>query len=238
MNYNNWQQWYEQIIDDFGFSVDADIKSAEVLNKLVDEMSFEVVDVDVKDKAILFGAGPSIKKHIAYLKRNVNMEDYTLIAADGATEALMEEKITPDIIVTDLDGNFEPIFNANLDGAILYVHAHGDNIEKIERYIPYLKDVIPTTQAKSYGNLVNYGGFTDGDRALHIIVYAYGIRDVILAGMDFGDVVSRYSRPDIRGETGKADSFKLLKLKYAQKLIDSLRSNVDDLKITDLMDIV
>ena len=40
---------------------------------------------------------------------------------------------------------------------------------------------------------------------------------MILAGMDFGDVVTRYSRPNIETELAKADDFKRKKLKYAEK---------------------
>ncbi|WP_304125170.1 6-hydroxymethylpterin diphosphokinase MptE-like protein [Methanosphaera cuniculi] len=237
--YNNWDKWYVKILDDFNFSMKEDIKSANLLNELIMKKGkFNIDDMDVKKQAIIFGAGPSIKKHITYLKENFKLDDYTLIAADGTTEALMEEDIIPDIIVTDLDGKITPIKNANHKGSILYVHAHGDNIDKIQKHVKNLENIIPTTQAKPTGLLENYGGFTDGDRAVHIAIYALGINDITMAGMDFGTIVTRYSRPNILTPQAETDEFKEKKLDYASKLIKSLSDNNKDVKIVNLVDIL
>lgn len=222
--YNNWDKWYSIILDDFSFSMDDDILSAKVMNEKIEKIGkFDMSQMDLPHQAIIFGAGPSIKKHIDYLKSNVVLEDYVLIAADGATSALLEENIIPDIIVTDLDGNMVDIFWSNNHGSVLYVHAHGDNIEKIETYLEKLDKIIPTCQCKSFGNLENYGGFTDGDRAVHIAAYSLHSQKIILAGMDFGDIITNYSRPEIGVSFQKADFFKKKKLSYAEKLIDSLK---------------
>lgn len=237
VEYNDWNMWYNKILKDFNFNMDDDIKSAEILNDLITKKGkFNIKNMDVKSKAIIFGAGPSIKKHISYIKNKVNIKDYTLIAADGATEALLEEDIIPDIIVTDLDGKIEPIRYANQKGSILYVHAHGDNQDKITNNISKLSNIIPTTQAKAYSLLENYGGFTDGDRAVHIAVYGLKIKNIIMAGMDFGNIITQYSRPDISSKTGLADEFKRKKLDYAQKLIKALQEDNPDVKIVNLVD--
>ena len=237
VSYNNWNKWYELICHDFGFSMKDDIYSAKILNDLIHEIDkFNISDIHIKDKCIIFGAGPSIKKHIHFTKHNINLEEYTLIAADGTTTALMEENIIPSIIVTDLDGNINSIIEANKKGSILYVHAHGDNIDKIKRYVPKLKNIIPTTQTKPFDLLENYGGFTDGDRAVHIAVYKLKIKKIILSGMDFGDIITNYSRPEIKVSTKKADKFKELKLNYAQKLISSLKQENKQITIYNLLD--
>lgn len=238
-DYNNWNMWYEKILDDFNFSRCDDEYVASFLNDKISELPyFSIEDVDVKDKSIVFGAGPSIKKHITYIKDNFSLNNYNLIAADGTTEALMEEGIIPDIIVTDLDGKIDKIKQANKKGSILYVHAHGDNLDKIKMYVDELENIIPTTQAKKHGYLKNYGGFTDGDRALHIAVYGLKSTEVIMAGMDFGNVVTRYSRPNIKGDTGFADDFKRLKLEYAEILTNSLIENNSNVNFVNLVDIV
>ncbi len=222
--YNDWDMWYELILDDFSFSRKDDELAASLLNdKIQKKGKFDISHIDFPSQSIVFGAGPSIKKHIAYLKRHVDLEKYILIAADGATTALLEEEIVPDIIVTDLDGDMNKIIESNKLGSILYVHAHGDNMDKIEKYFDKLEKIIPTCQCKSFGYLENYGGFTDGDRAVYIAVYSLKVDTVLLAGMDFGEVVTRYSRPDIPDKLGQADDFKIKKLKYAEKLIDSLK---------------
>ena len=234
---NNWEYWYELILDDFSFNKEEDITSAKCLNKKMSKKDkFNICDIDWPSQCIVFGAGPSIKKHIAYLKSRVKFEQYILIAADGTTKALLEEDIVPDIIVTDLDGDMDNIIKSNKMGSILYVHAHGDNIDKIMKYVDKLDKIIPTCQCEPFGNLENYGGFTDGDRAVHIAVYALNVKIIILAGMDFGNVITRYSHPEINSNFGLADGFKKKKLYYAEKLIDSLKKENIQIEFFDLND--
>lgn len=236
VTYNNWNRWYDEILDDFGFNIEDDIKSAKILNdKIVEKGKFDIHNLHLTNQCIVFGAGPSIKKHIHLIKKNVDLKKYILIAADGATTALLEEGLLPSIIVTDLDGNMDNIIDANKKGSILYVHAHGDNIDKIEKYVPQLNNIIPTTQAEPENLLENYGGFTDGDRAVHIAVYALYMKKIILAGMDFGNIITNYSRPEIKVNLQEADSFKKLKLDYAQKLLNALKKENSQLSIIDLM---
>lgn len=232
--YNDWDKWYDIILDDFSFDENDDILSAIYLNENISK--FDLSHIDFKDKCIVFGAGPSIKKHIHYLKSNSNLKDYTLIAADGTTKALIEEGIIPDIIVTDLDGDMESIFTSNKKGSILFVHAHGDNMDKLKKYLDKLERVVPTCQCKAFGNLENYGGFTDGDRAVHIAVFGLCMKKIVLAGMDFGDVVTNYSRPEIGVELQEADDFKKKKLSYAKKLIESLKKENVQIEFVNLCD--
>jgi uncharacterized Rossmann fold enzyme len=252
MNLVIWFSWYKEILDEFGFSRDDDEKSALILNNLLESLnSLSPIDIPIKDEVIVFGAGPSLKENIRDLK-NYNLSNFTLIAADGATTALLEEELTPDIIVTDLDGKMEDIIQANQDGSFLVVHAHGNNSDKIAEYVPRLKRVLGTTQSTPMGNVYNFGGFTDGDRALYLAV-ELGVKIIILAGMDFGGVVTKYSRPDMDAVEGMADEIKLLKLKYAKRLVEWLASNedviifnishgekldgVEDVNIDELMDL-
>ena len=101
-------------------------------------------------------------------KENKDLKAYVLVAADGATTALIEERISPDIVVTDLDGNLDDILLANLRGANIVVHAHGDNLEQIIKFTSFFNNVLGTTQAQPVGNVYNFGGFTDGDRAIFL----------------------------------------------------------------------
>ena len=154
------------------------------------------------------------------------MKDYVLVAADGATTALIEQKVAPDIVATDLDGKLDDILLANIRGANIIVHAHGDNIDKIATVTSFFNNVLGTTQAQPVGNLYNFGGFTDGDRALFLAV-ALGASEIILAGMDFGDMVTKYSRPNIEKDVEKADDFKKKKLMYAEKFTQWIVDNED-----------
>jgi uncharacterized Rossmann fold enzyme len=155
-----------------------------------------------------------------------------LVAADGATTALIEQKLVPDIVATDLDGNIDDILLANIRGANIVIHAHGDNIDRIASLSSFFNNVLGTTQAQPVGNLYNFGGFTDGDRAIFLAV-ALGASEITLAGMDFGDIVTRYSRPNLSSDLSEADDFKKKKLMYAEKFTNWIAEN-EDVKLINL----
>jgi uncharacterized Rossmann fold enzyme len=223
MDLDTWFLWYEMILKEFGFSQEDDEKSAEILNSLLDEHNSScIAETNIKANVIIFGAGPSLKRNIIELKEldesgELDLNKFTLIAADGATTALLEEDVIPDIIVTDLDGNMGDIIKANNEGAILVVHAHGNNMDKIKEYVPKLKRVLGTTQSVPLKNVYNFGGFTDGDRCIFLAI-ELGARLILLSGMDFGDIVTKYSRPDLDESECKADKIKQMKLNFAKKL--------------------
>jgi 2-amino-4-hydroxy-6-hydroxymethyldihydropteridine diphosphokinase len=224
MNLAIWFSWYEEILREFGFSRDDDEKAAKILEQFLESYGgLSPDDIPMQKEVIIFGAGPSIKNNIKEIK-NLNLSEYTLIAADGATTALMEEGIVPDIIVTDLDGEMKDILCANHEGAFMVVHAHGNNLDKVREYFPRLIRVMGTTQSTPIKNVYNFGGFTDGDRALFLAV-ELGAEYIILAGMDFGKVITRYSRPELIEIEGRADEIKERKLKYAKKLVEWVAEN-------------
>ena len=229
MEFGLWERYYKEILDDFGFSRSDDENSAKVLDEILSEEGCLTLDdlaqiVGFSDKYIVFGAGPSLKEHIIQLKENYDLKDYVLISADGATTALIEERLSPDIVATDLDGNLDDILLANIRGANIVVHAHGDNLDQVVKFTPFFNNVLGTTQAQPVGNVYNFGGFTDGDRAIFLAV-ALGASEITLAGMDFGDVVTKYSRPNLPTDLADADDFKRKKLMYAERFTDWIIEN-------------
>ena len=231
MEFGLWEKYYTEILDDFGFSRSGDENSAKVLDEILSEEGCLTLDdlaqiVGFSDKYIVFGAGPSLKEHIIFLKENYDLKDYVLVSADGATTALIEERLVPDIVATDLDGNIDDILLANLRGANIVVHAHGDNLDAVVKFTPFFNNVLGTTQAQPVGNVYNFGGFTDGDRAIFLAV-ALGASEITLAGMDFGDIVTKYSRPNIPTDVAEADEFKKKKLVYAEELTNWVIENED-----------
>ena len=229
MEFGLWEKYYKEILDDFGFSRSGDEESAKLLDEILSTEGCLTLNdlaeiVGFSDKFIVFGAGPSLKNHVLMLKENYDLKDYVLVAADGATTALIEEKISPDVVCTDLDGNIDDILLANLRGANIAIHAHGDNIDKVASLSSFFNNVIGTTQAQPMGNLYNFGGFTDGDRALFLAV-ALGASEITLAGMDFVDKVTKYSRPNMDVKVGDADEFKRKKLMYAERFTNWIIEN-------------
>ena len=239
MEFGLWEKYYTEILDDFGFSRENDEKSAQLLDEILSVEGCLTLDelsqiVGFSDKFIIFGAGPSLNQHIEFLKENYDLRDYVLVAADGASTALIEQKIVPDIIATDLDGKIDDILLSNIRGANIVIHAHGDNIDKINNLTSFFNNVLGTTQAQPIGNLYNFGGFTDGDRAIFLAV-ALGSCQITLAGMDFGNKVTKYSRPNLPADVMRADEFKRKKLRYAEKFTNWIKDN-NDIEMINLCD--
>ena len=239
MEFGLWEKYYKEILDDFGFSREGDEESAKLLDEVLSVEGCLTLEelreiVGFSDKFIVFGAGPSIKEHIQLLKDEYDLRDYVLVSADGATTAMIEERLVPDVIATDLDGTIDDILLANIKGANVVIHAHADNIDKIASLTPFFNNILGTTQSQPVGNLYNFGGFTDGDRAEFLAV-ALGAREMILAGMDFGDIVTQYSRPNLATKTAKADDFKKKKLRYAEMLTNWIKEN-EPVEVINLVD--
>jgi len=221
MYYKEWESIYKKILDDFNFSLIKDEKSADFLNSILQKNNvYDVKKLEniIKNREIVvFGAGPSLEKFIA--KHKNFFASKIKIAADGATTALLRNSILPDIIVTDLDGRVVDQIKANAEGSILVVHAHGDNLDKIKKYVPRFKGpVIGTTQTnpENYSKLNNFGGFTDGDRAVHLADH-FQAKKIYLVGFDFNNIIGEYSF------AGKKDkNLKLKKLEWCKNLINKI----------------
>ena len=243
MDINEWEFWYEEILDTFGFLREDDEKTADLLDEILEKHGFLTIDeffdeiMEKKgytEKFIVFGAGPSLKEHIALLKENYDLSKYVLVSADGATTALLEEDVVPDIVATDLDGKMSDLLTANSLGSYFVIHGHGNNWDLIDTWTTSFDKILGTTQSVPVGNLYNFGGFTDGDRAMFFAV-ELGAQEMILAGMDFGTVVTKYSRPNIEGETGPADEIKTKKLIFAERLLAWIKEN-EKVEVINLID--
>jgi hypothetical protein len=177
-------------------------------------MSLKKLQKKIAGKDVLvIGAGPSLVENIAYIKKN---RKFVKVVADGAVEALITNNIKPDIVVTDLDGNPAFLKKAEKLGAIMVVHAHGDNENAIENLVPKFKNVVGSTQVMPVDNVYNFGGFTDGDRSA-FMADEMGARTIVLVGMDLTEPITKYSA----GETVDED-LKGKKLKKAKQLLEML----------------
>jgi hypothetical protein len=142
-------------------------------------------------ECIVLGAGPSLDDDLEKLEQ-AGFLNKTLIAADGATSAVLEYR-NPEIIATDLDGVVNDQLEAWQRGSWMVVHAHGDNIAQVRKIAPKLKErVVGTTQVEPFGRLYNFGGFTDGDRAA-FMAHELEAKKIYLAGMDLGSKIGEHS---------------------------------------------
>ncbi|MGQ9582026.1 MAG: 6-hydroxymethylpterin diphosphokinase MptE-like protein [Thermoplasmatota archaeon] len=221
MDFSEWEKYYEQILLDFGFERSKDEEAAGVLAGLTTGMSLAGVEdlrQHLADKEVfVFGNGPSLEE--ALKGRSFGG---TLVAADGATTALMARGLVPHIIVTDLDGRVEDQLAANERGAIVVVLAHGDNIAALREWVPrFTGRIVATSQSAPVKHLLSFGGFTDGDRAVFLADH-FGARRIVLVGFDFGSDRSPYSMDDEEMDLSDRGRVKMRKLTWANVLIAML----------------
>ncbi len=217
MDFEVWEEYYQKILSEFGFEREEDERSASILSKLLIGKKLaskhELKSLIEGEDVIVVGGGKNLEKE---LDRDISKN--LVIAADGTTSILLSKKLVPDIIVTDLDGNIDDQISANRDGAIVAIHAHGDNTQQIEKWTPKFEDkVLGTVQCRPFDALHNFGGFTDGDRGV-FLAHHFGAKSIKLIGFDFENVGEK---PDCDVKT------KLKKLGWAKRLILSLGVEVD-----------
>src|SRR6476620_7042096 len=117
MKFVDWFPYYQDIRRQFGYSTETDQQAADVLSRLISSKAIDIKILRRKiegKQIIVIGAGKSLENSTAFLKKN---KKSIKIVADGAVQALIERKIKPDIVVTDLDGNLSSLYEAERIGA-------------------------------------------------------------------------------------------------------------------------
>jgi 2-amino-4-hydroxy-6-hydroxymethyldihydropteridine diphosphokinase len=217
MTLNNWYKKYEEILNEFNYDREKEIRSSKILNSILKtKFPIHSLEKKIQNKIIfVIGAGPSLELAIPYLKK---FKNFTKIVADGATRALIENKIKIDIVVTDLDGDIESLKKTADSKSIMIVHAHGDNINRLPYAISF-KSCLGTTEDRPIGKIKNFGGFTDGDRCVFLANH-FKASKIILFGMDFGNQIGKYSKKEVYNK-----SIKIKKLRRAKSLLEWLALN-------------
>jgi len=209
MTVHGWKIKFKKIRKEFKYSEKEDFRSARKLNLLLkrknSKKEFQNI---IKGKTVfIIGAGPSLSKSLKHIKKSKNI---TKIVADGAVRALLEKNISPDILVTDLDGDLESIKKIGKTKIPIIVHAHGDNYDKLE-IVKKFSNVTGTTQTREFGKLENFGGFTDGDRCVFLAEY-FNASKIVLIGMDFGQKIGKYSKHKVINHRTKIKKLKVGKM--------------------------
>ena len=167
----------------FGWDYQSDLQSANLLaNSLDSEVPFGVDTWSPINRMItlkrlrekLLGApkvvivGASVREEDFV---DFDFENSVVIAADGSVGGVVE---LADVacVVTDFDGN-PHLDEAAKSGAIFIAHAHGDNVSQWQdclnkwRALEHPPELILTHQVTELiEGMYNFGGFTDGDRAV------------------------------------------------------------------------
>ena len=221
---SEWEPVYEDILKDMGFSRSSDESSARLLKAVTqnsDIVSEDVLHEMIKKNAVVVGGNVSEKdmtkiKELVNTAESIERRDAVLISAGSATDVLIINGIIPDITVTDLDGDISLQKKASYAGSLMIVHAHGDNADLIMQHAGEIKGrMILTTQSTPDALLCNFGGFTDGDRAVCTARH-FGSVNITLIGFNF----------DVPAHKDGADTaVKKKKLAWAKKIIFDMNTS-------------
>ncbi|MCG1003124.1 MULTISPECIES: 6-hydroxymethylpterin diphosphokinase MptE-like protein [Halobacterium] len=182
MEFADWAPVYEDVLADFGFDRAADERARDALAERVEPFDLPRLDCTGQRVAVAGGAA--------------SLADETTLAADAdvvfaastAVDVLADAGVDVDLMVTDLDKNPGTARRLTEAGTPVAAHAHGDNVSAVREQIPTfdLAHVLGTTQAEPVGPVVNFGGFTDGDRAAFLADHL-GAAELCFPGWDFDD---------------------------------------------------
>jgi hypothetical protein len=237
--FEEFKDYYFRIINDFKFEYQEDCKARDYLSQILKKKrhnwNLEGVikslhdQIVLKSEILIYGCGPSLDETvdaILRIKGRLYFDRFINLAADGASVLLRKRHIKIDAIFTDLDGITKKEFDyANFN----IVHAHGDNIDKLIQFrkkILRFHNIIGTTQVEPLDNVLNPGGFTDGDRILYFIhKLIKPTQKLYLIGMDFNSIVGKYSKLDIKNNQ-EGTKIKKKKLQYGIKLLEGIKTRI------------
>ncbi len=226
----DWWPWYQRIIGTFGYDQAKDQQAADLLSGLLAGKALDPSELRARvanQPVLVFGAGPSLEEGLKQVKHAGVLGDFVTVVADGATTALLHvAEAVPDVIVTDLDGIVSDIVSAQKQGSIIVIHAHGDNIEQLKQFVPDFACAVGSTQVEPRPNVYNFLGFTDGDRSVFLAA-AMGAKLIVLAGMDFGSTVGKYSKQQVKSLKVKRE-----KMRISRELLEWLaRQTKEEIKL-------
>lgn len=198
VEFSVWEPLYAAICADLGLDRAADERARDLLADLTTPFDLDRLAFDGKTVAIVGGApmadlGP------------VRRADRVVTTGDG-TERCRQAGVRIDLVVTDLDSVPETAVELTHHETPVAVAAHGDNMPALKTHVPEMdeENVLPTTQAKPVGHVLNVGGFTDGDRGAFIADHC-GAASLVFLGWDLDD--------------DGVDSMKRQKLEWAARLL-------------------
>ncbi len=188
MRYERWAPRYEAIRADFGYPFSDEERAAAALVRLLpasarrDPLGALAGRLRGRD-AIVVGLAPGAGPPPVW-RLPAASPPAAIVAADGAARACLDAGLVPAVVATDLDGPVPAEVEANGRGALVVVHAHGDNVPALERWVPeFPGPLVGSWAGPPRDGLIDVGGFTDGDRAAYL-AEAAGARRVLLWGFD------------------------------------------------------
>lgn len=217
----------DEVRQAFGWSHDDDLTSAVGMRNMLEGHPLWNLKARVQtlislravlcqaQKVIIVGAAVRSEELLKY-----SMEGNVFIAADGAVGALSSYDSLA-CVVSDFDGS-SYLEHAAASGQIIVAHAHGDNQQRWEEAIGAWEGganppqfILSHQVNEVIEGMENFGGFTDGDRAL-CLALAMDVEpgNIVLIGFKTG-VVGRWSGSTI-------SELKLKKLEWMKQIVAEL----------------
>jgi len=205
----------------FGWELQADIdcaKSLQLAFENSDPFGVNKWNTDVRNQALgnlqikLLKANAVIFVGAAVENNELDEmvgEGVVFIAADGAVGALPNDAELA-CVVSDFDGT-PHLEQAAINGATIIAHAHGDNLaawnDCVESWSHFANPpslILSHQTPQIFPGMHNWGGFTDGDRAL-CMAHALGVNfeDVYLVGYTLSRVGKWSGRTDVNKKLEK-----------------------------------
>jgi uncharacterized Rossmann fold enzyme len=202
MRFEDWEPYYRDILEYFGFDRAQDEEAARLLASLMTRDNIlSLTSLTCGNDITVCGNAPCLKNELDKIRG-------VIFAADAAAEVLDTHGILPDAVFTDLDGADDRLLELNESGTIVVIHAHGDNMPLLRSWVPRFKGpVVATTQSNPLKNVYNFGGFSDGDRAV-FAADELGAAHITIIGFDLDDT--------------NVDPMKRGKLFWARKLLAAI----------------
>ncbi len=197
----------EECFLDLGIDPALDREAALEVSELAEKHGFRqnLPDLWGRGNAAIFGPAP-------YVVRDISGYGLKIVADSGISRFLVMNSL-PDVIVTDLDGPLQEILFCQRNGSFLFVHVHGDNLEKVKSNMPLFGErTLFTCQSTETYDLFDFGGFTDGDRSAFIADH-YRSESITIYGFRFDNPV-----PKPFGNQAR----KLKKLRWARRFLEEL----------------
>jgi len=181
MRFADWEPHYLAILDYFGFDRALDEEAAHLLASLLPRDDLPLLASLCNGRHVtVCGNAPCLKNELGKITGPV-------FAADAAAEVLCDHRVQPDAIFSDLDGATDRFIDMNREGTVIVVHAHGDNMPLLRHWVPrFPGPVVATTQAAPLPHVHNFGGFSDGDRAV-FAADELGANGITIIGFDLDD---------------------------------------------------
>lgn len=217
MEYSAWAPRYEQIRAEFGFPFEREVAAADLLESLLPAAArgdplARLRPLIEGRTVVVVGLAPRTGPPPLW-RLPPSSPTLAVVAADGATATCLDAGIVPTIVVTDLDGPIAAEVAANRRGSVVVIHAHGDNQPALREWVvQFPGEVVGSWAGPPRADLLNVGGFTDGDRSAYLADHL-GAEKILLWGFDF----ERTAPTD-----PASHEVKLVKLTWAGRLLGDL----------------